>query len=49
MAALMISCDLGRKENISVLIFPKAKRMYMGWGESACGGLHVCWGPGGVN
>ena len=33
MAALMISCDLGKKENISVLIFPKAKRMYMGWGE----------------
>mgnify|MGYP000103028668 CR=1 FL=1 len=33
MAALMISFDLGRKENISVLIFPKAKRMYMGWGE----------------
>lgn len=33
MAAVTISFDLGRNENISVLIFPKAKRMYMGWGE----------------
>ena len=33
MAAVTISFDLGRNENISVLIFPKAKQMYMGWGE----------------
>ena len=33
MATVMISFDLGRNENISVLIFPKAKQRYMGGGE----------------